>query len=482
MDEAMSAEVMPKPQSRPGVALALLPWVLLVLFVLVDLAGTFFWLANLQGAGRESDASLTADLFDRLTVIVLAGVGVIIAARRPNNPIGWLLLLIALAQCLTEATTAYAIYGLVTQPGAVPAGLWALWASQWTQWVPIYGFILLLLVFPTGHLLSRRWRLVAWAGVVPAGLLALGSSLATPLHLLNAPSGLAFPNPTGGIDESSIPLIFFLGSFVLLVGVFLAALSSLVIRFRRAKGDERLQLKWFTYAAAVAVLAFPLNLIGEWGQAVSNIAFLFVPIAIGIAVLKYRLYEIDLLINRTLVYVPLTAILAGLFAATITLTQKLFVAVTGQSSDAAAVLTTLVVVAAFEPLKKWLQERVDRRFKDVGDPTKRLKAFGDKVQSDYGAISQRRMARRLLNEVAVAYDVTGGAVYLRTNSQEQLVCSRGRQNGKPDLSLPIESDGLRFGHLDLGPRESGANYSAADRAALEHLLTVVAAAMEEDAR
>lgn len=382
-------------------------------------------------------------------------VGALIVSRRPTHPIGWIYCASGFMVGLTAFSTAYTQYAAQV-PGVLPAGgmvdIIANISFPLAFLLPItFGFLL----FPDGHLPSPRWRLIAWLTALAFALSFVGFGI------------------------------------VLLLFLLIACAASLVMRWRRARGEERQQLKWIGSAAAMVAIVLPLDIAASilipgwnstWGFWVMTSAYALIPIAAGIAILKYRLYEIDIIINRTLVYVPLTAILAGLFAATITLSQKLFIAVTGQSSDAAAVLTTLVVVAAFEPLKKWLQEKVDKRFKDVSDPTKKLVTFGDQVQSDYGTISPHRMARRLLNEVALAYDVTGGAVYLGTNSQEQLVYSRGKQNGKPELSLQIESDGLRFGHLDLGPRQSGANYSAADRAALEHLVTVVAAAMEEDAK
>jgi hypothetical protein len=205
------------------------------------------------------------------------------------------------------------------------------------------------------------------------------------------------------------------------------------------------------------------------------------------ATLRYRLWEIDVIINRTLVYVPLTALLAGIFAASISATQKLFVAFTGQESDAATVLTTLIVVVAFTPIKDGLQNIVNRRFKEVPDPVKKLAAFRELVNARVSAIDPPQVLRRFLQEAASAYGVMAGEVYLVRENIERLISvipsPDSGKSGHPTWTsampvvIPLDYEGKHVGRLLLGPRQSGADYSKSDHAALEETAAVVAQAI-----
>jgi len=200
-------------------------------------------------------------------------------------------------------------------------------------------------------------------------------------------------------------------------------------------------------------------------------------LALAAAILRSRLWDIDLLINRTLVYIPLTAILAGIFSASITLTQKFFVAITGQTSDAATVFTTLVIVAAIEPLKSGLQHLVDRRFKEASDPTRQLKAYHEQVRSFVQMMDPEQNARELLDETVRAFDATSGAVYLQRNGELQLIQTVGQWNDESKISIPLESNGARLGLLKLGARRNNADYNAQDRATLQASSELVACAL-----
>jgi hypothetical protein len=266
-----------------------------------------------------------------------------------------------------------------------------------------------------------------------------------------------------------------------------------IYRYRRASNAvERQQTKWFVYGTTVGLLGFVglillvtllpngqfpsviLDLIG-----VAGVYFFvaLIPLSLMMAILHYRLWDIDLLINRTLVYVPLTAILAGLFAATIVLSQRLFAALTGQQSDAATVLTTLVVVAAFTPVKDGLQGLVDKRFKEPGDPAKKLRAFNQELKSVLQVFSVEQTARRFLDEVTAAFDAAGGAISLETEGQAPRVYTLGDWNGKAELELTLENSGKRFGTVQLGTRRNGADYSAQDAKTLQENAQLVAAAI-----
>ena len=265
----------------------------------------------------------------------------------------------------------YARYALLTRPGSLPGGQVMAWLGGWPQDTGLFLILSFLpLLFPDGTLPSRRWRGVAW--LAAGGITLVG--IFDALHPGPVSSRLSVPNPLG--TAAVVPLAELLNDPIILATV-IACGASVLVRFRRAKGDERQQLKWFAYAAALATgLFIGFALLGLLGIVIPDevhdsllvLAIAAFPVATGIAILKYRLYNIDLLINRTLVYVPLTGILAGLYSASIALFQRLFQATTGEKSDAAIVLTTLILASSFTPIKNSLQTVVDRRFKEAPDP------------------------------------------------------------------------------------------------------------------
>jgi GAF domain-containing protein len=361
-----------------------------------------------------------------------------------------------------------------------------LWFGGWVRSIGFFTLIIFVpLLFPNGHLPSPRWRRVAWLAVAAVVLSAIVNIFAptnqTELRLPPLPNPLAITVP----PDTYGPLngISFLGIGV----VTLLVAASVVIHFRRAQGEERQQLKWFAYAGVLAAVVFVIILIGTFilpdavmakiGGTLFSLLLAGFPIAIGVAILKYRLYEIDLLINRTLVYVPLTAILAGIFAASITLSQKLFVALTGQQSDAATVLTTLIVVAAFDPLKLSLQSLVDKKFKEVPDPAKTLKAYNQQLQAVVQVFNADQTARRFLTEVTAAFDAQGGAVSLEQSGAAPRVITLGEWNGAAKAVAPLEIDGQKLGTVGLGARRNGAEYTSQDIQALQENAQIVAAAI-----
>jgi hypothetical protein len=293
-------------------------------------------------------------------------VGAVIVARRPGNVIGWLFSAIGLLTATGTLAVEYAEYAYVTRPGSLPGPLLAAWYQWW--WLPLFALILVFtpLLFPTGRLLSARWRPVAVAAAVATALFAVGGALEPTLKLQN--ENYTVHNPIGLTvvpDEEAGRL------FAVLFGVLafcaVAALVSLVLRFRRSRGVERQQLKWFTYAVALAILfqlvTAPLP---ERTSTVHDVLFgltvAFIPIAAGIAVLRYRLYDIDRLINRTLVYGLLTAILGLGYTATVLVLGELFGGIGGEPPSWAVAGVTLAVAALFQPARRRIQAVVDRRF------------------------------------------------------------------------------------------------------------------------
>jgi hypothetical protein len=310
---------------------------------------------------------------------VFATLGLTLALRRPRHPVGWILLLAGLVLAVPgNLAAAYASYALLADPPELPAPEVVAWlATLLTNAAGSLLMPMLVLIFPTGRLLSPRWRLVV-------GLLVLGALLFA-IQLAFAPGPLInyiqIDNPFG-VPEPLGTVAVIVGSLgaTLVVVAWLAAIFSMVRRFRVADERERQQLKWFGLASGILValgLAFlvvrtlsPTHPAGEAVLVVALASFALIPISVAIAILRYRLYDIDELISATVVYVALTGILAGIYAASIRLFNWIFVALTGESSEAALVLTTLALAASFTPVKEWLQDAVKSRYKhEAGSET-----------------------------------------------------------------------------------------------------------------
>ena len=316
---------------------------------------------------------------DAALALVFPTVGAIIASRRPSNAIGWIFCVIGLCGGAEVFTVEYGTYALVTDPGSLPAGVIGAWIGTWV-WLPSVTLTItfLLLLFPHGRLLSPRWRPVAW--------LAAGLTVGAVVFFALAPWDLLDPgvpaqNPFGieGLRNLGVAV----ATPVFLVGIptMLLSVVSLVLRFRRSRGTERQQLKWFVYAGVLSVGAILVP------SAASSLLQLLVlpllPVAAGIAILRYRLYEIDLIINRTLVYGSLTATLVLLYFGGVVVLQQLFVVLTGQQSTLAIVASTLLIAALFSPLRKRIQAFVDRRFyRRKYDATKTLAAFNVRLRDE----------------------------------------------------------------------------------------------------
>ena len=300
--------------------------------------------------------------------------GAIIASRLPNYPIGWICCAIGLIAAVDHFAGEYAVYALLAQPHTLPGGKAMLWLQGWF-WMLFVGLIVfLLLLFPTGRLPSSRWRPFAWASVGVISAAVIWSSAISPDVGFNAP-----PSP--------VQL-----SVLLLGGV---AAGSVIVGRRNARGVERQQIKWLLYVGPLFFIAAGLHIgfyyfwlsEGSWGLWASYLLVivggLSGPIAIGVAILRYRLYEIDLLINRTLVYGSLTATLIVLYFGGIVALQSLIVALTGQKSTLAVVASTLLIAALFTPLRRRIQSFIDRRFyRRKYDARKTLEAFSAQLRDE----------------------------------------------------------------------------------------------------
>jgi hypothetical protein len=290
--------------------------------------------------------------------------GGLIASRRPGNPYGWLWLGLGLGLACSQVAEPYAAYALVVEPGSLPAPLAVntVLASGWALMVVLLPFVFLL--FPTGRLPSRRWRPLAW-------VVLAGGAVMLPLGFLSADSGqgpVRAPFSVGGAVGQLVNVVVLVAVLTVFASVILSALS-LVARYRRASGVERHQLKWLALAAAsLAAMIIP-DLLGVdrlLGDVLWNLLFVLdfaaLYVGVGIAILRHRLYDIDVIINRTLVYGSLTATLVALYFGGIVVLQRAFVLLTGGQSTLSVVASTLAIAALFNPLRRGIQYFIDRRF------------------------------------------------------------------------------------------------------------------------
>ena len=361
-----------------GRAAAWLAWSLVTLSVVL-LVG---WIALAQIArstapGRPFYNPVEA-VFVLATVLTFSVVGAIVASRQPRNAIGWIFCGIGLVVSLNSFTGSYAGYRLAG--GSAPGSLaeTAAWFSSWSWTLLVYlPTSFLLLLFPDGRLPSPRWRPVAWGAALGVISFVAGNAL--------EPGPLGdFPQITNpyGVDSPILDAIASAG-YILAAASMVASAVSLIVRMRRAGRAQRQQIKWLAYGGAVVVGAvFVSGVISIWSGdaaiAVISLGLLGVPIFTGVAIARYRLYEIDIVINRTLVYGALTAALVGVYFGGVATAQAIFRTLTGQEQQPqlAVVISTLVIAALFNPLRKRIQAFIDRRFyRSKYDARKTLEVF-----------------------------------------------------------------------------------------------------------
>jgi hypothetical protein len=355
-------------------------WVAWTLCGLVGLAALLTGVLKLLiAADDDVPADLAVGAADIFWVAVILGfglVGALIATRQPRNPIGWVFCAGALAFGLSGVGESYAVYGLFADPGGpLEGGRTMAWFSTWV-WVP-GGIALVLffpLLFPSGRLLSPRWRPVAATAIVAAAFLSVGVAF-SPGRFDDFPH---VENPYGvaGTAGDVFGAFQSLG-WLLLVVCLVASATSLVLRFRRARGVERLQLKWVAAASVLLVTSF---LLWEVWEGLVPLGIGAMVVAAGIAILRHRLYDIDVVINRTLVYGALTATLAGAYLGSVLLLQLALSPLT-EDSGLAIAGSTLAVAALFRPARARIQSAVDRRFyRRRYDAARTLEGFGARLR------------------------------------------------------------------------------------------------------
>jgi hypothetical protein len=336
-------------------------------------------------------------LLNTVMAVSFSPVGAIIAPRLPpRNPIGWLFCTVGLFAAIRVFCAEYAIATLMAEPGSwlsVLLGGEALaWVSSWV-WVVHFGpFIFLALLFPNGRLPTPRWRPFAWL----VALVITGGTVAVAF----------FPETAARFDPVNSPLGIEVAANVInpveaiVYALALTAAASLLVRLVRSRGIERQQVEWFAYAIALLAISTTLAFVvsealdAEWLGWISSVlviaSIVALPIAMSIAILRYRLYQIDRLINRTLVYGSLTAVLAAVYFCAIVVSQRVLTFLTGQEPTLAIVASTLLIAALFNPLRRRIQSFIDRRFyRSKYDARKTLEAFSAQLrnETDLGALN-----------------------------------------------------------------------------------------------
>ena len=370
-----------------------LAWSLVALSVALLLGGAALDLVTgsavpgLPSGGETDDSSVISDLVLLLTFSV---VGAIIASRHPSNTIGWLFCSVGMTIGLNSFVGDYAEFWLASGFGMSSLGEAAAWFSSWLWTLLVYvPTSFLLLLFPDGRLPSPRWRPVAWG-------IALGTAGGVVGYALRAGPLEDFPqiaNPYG-VDSPVVGMVGVAGALVA-GGSMVASAVSLIVRMRRAGSEQRQQIKWLAYGGAVVVgTIFVGGLVILWSVPVSivimSVALLGLPVFTGIAIVRYHLYDIDILINRTLVYGSLTLMLALVYFGGVTATQALFQTLTGQQQQPqlAVVVSTLVIAALFNPSRRRIQSFIDRRYyRRKYDAAKTLEAFSARLREETDLLS-----------------------------------------------------------------------------------------------
>jgi hypothetical protein len=353
---------------------ALLAWTLAAATVAFFVAGNVLGYVthDPQTAGGWGGGGSAALAAVSLSLLTFGLVGALIASRLPENPIGWLLIAVGMSWAVDSTLEGYARYGLMLHPGSLPGAAYAdaLDAWMWIVSISLMG-IFLFQLFPDGRPLSPRWRVVVWISAGALTVAVVARTLA-PGRLADA-TVVWVQNPFGIGSLGVLNSVASLALSLTLVCIPLSAVS-LILRYRRSQGAARLQLKWLVSATAAVVIVYaviitlstyPQGKTPLWLMVLQDgtiVSFCLIPFAIGAAVLRYRLYEIDVIVRRTVVYAVLVSMLAAVYLAGVTALGWIGREVTGQSGTLAVTLSTLLVAASFQPLRARIQAAVDRRF------------------------------------------------------------------------------------------------------------------------
>ena len=458
---------------------AWLAWSLAGLSLLLCAASIVLYVAAGSGQPPSSwgTGGNSAGLTFFLPFLAFPLVGALIASKRTANPVGWICLTVGIIWMIILLSTYYGLYGLVARPGSVPfpAAIGSL--GEWV-WVPAVGLLgtYLILLFPDGRLPSRRWRPLAWLSGAVIVLASAGFALSP-----GPMDGLPGVRNPFGLEEYPWVVDATLGVMLLLPLCILASAVSLVVRFLRSGGEQREQIKWLAFAASILGLGLssyviPVNILpGDAGGAdrlwvnlledAVTLSFAGVPVAVGIAILRYRLYDIDVVINRTLVYGVLTAGVVGIYILIVGYLGVLF-----QTGDnlLISLLATGVVAVLFQPLRDRLQRAVNRlMYGKRDDPYAVVTHLGQRLEA---TLAPEDVLPTIVGTIKEALKLPYAAIALPRNPKGfEVVATSGKESPAYPLVLPLSYGGESVGELLLAPRAPGESFSAADRHLLEGL-------------
>jgi hypothetical protein len=399
---------MPRTGWTRGVAWAL--WALTMIGLAAGL-----WLDTLLRRAGYSELAylLSGNLSALVAAVTAAGVGALVVTRRPGHRVGWLLVALGLSIAVAGFSFSYTRYGLVARPGTLPGASWLAGVANGGvfTYLSCTGFILLL--SPTGSLPSPRWRW--WARITAAGLvLAFSTSVLASRPLYPEYPDIANPIGVDALEHGAGAALFPVGALLVLAGLVVGAVS-LLLRFRRARGLERLQLRWLALGAALAAMSFAASMTalvveetdGWVFQAALGISVAVLPLATGAAILRYRLYDIDRILSRTLAYALLTVLLGLGYAAVVLGLGRLL----GRDSSLVVAAATLAAAAAFQPLRRRVQSLVDRRFnRRHVDTTRTVEAFNARLREQ---VDLDTLSAELLTVAEQTMEPTQVSLWLR---------------------------------------------------------------------
>jgi two-component system NarL family sensor kinase len=503
--------------SRPAAWLA---WSLCALSLTFVIVWALFRFLNSPTPTGINQTPLLVEIWGLLVFVSFAAVGALVASRQPKNTVGWIFCAMGFFSTYSAAGGQYAIYALVSSPGSLPGGGTAAWLEAFlTGPIAITMFALLLLLFPNGRPPSHRWRAVLWLDLIAALLLFVGSFKPGPMET----SSLNVANPFGIEEIGALLNVLSNVGLYLTLAVTAVGAVSLMVRFRRSRAEERQQIKWFAFAGAImcAVIAtgpflwsLPSSSPGVtliWPVLIFSAAST-IPVATGIAILKYRLYDIDRIINRTLVYGALTVCIVGIYVLVVGYLGALFAS---RGNLVISIFAAGLVAIMFQPLRERLQRIVNRlTYGERDDPYRVLARLGRRLEA---TIAPEAVLPAIVENIARALRLPQVAVWLADGDTLRLGAAHGSaptsvtvQDARAvktlrhatdalhpkdlgpsgeygdvlagsgvSLILPLTHQGAFVGALCLAPRSPGEDFSPADRLLLRDLATQSGAAAHE---
>ncbi len=468
-----------KLRSRAGLA-----WSLVAVDVVLTAAALVLGLMTLDTPGQQRTWGVAAgDFAFLLTSLTFPLVGGLIASRRAGGAIGWICLAVGLAIASTMLADRYAVYALLAEPGSLPAGEYAANATSWS-WILFVGGIgvYLILLFPDGKLPSPRWR---WLAVVAGCAMAAGIVGTGLAPGIGEDSSVPVENPIG-VDAARVPLtvLAWVGVLILLPSIA-ASVISMIVRFRRSGPEQREQLKWFASAALLAgalfFLAFPVLFVSEPAgyvvQSFGLVAWAALPVAVGIAVLRYRLYDIDLVINKAVVFAVLATFITAVYVAIVVGVSAL-VGTAGDPSIALSIAATAIVAVAFQPARERAQRLANRLV--YGGRATPYEVLAEFSQNASAAVASDEVLPRVARMVAEGTGAARGEVWLTSGSELRLAASwpepapgtsrrvafvDGRLPSLPaaDLAVGVRHQGELLGALAVQKRRGEALTASEDK-------------------